>query len=1175
MRLTVLLLALALTCVHVKTIAQTVTISGSNLSFKEISSTVKKQTGYLLFVKKGDLSNLKPISVTNMPLKEFLDLLIKDLPLEYSIVDKTIIISPKKNNPPDQSVISSAPAYPNATIVSLKVVDTMGHALVGASVSVKNSKISGITGGDGVVRLPVNENDVVAISFVGYQAINIVITQRNIKDLSMTLGLRPMESRLEEITVVSTGYQNIDREKLTGAVTTVGSKELSKRNAVNILDNLEGIVPGLVRYQNTTTIRGVSTMQANKDVLVVVDGLPIEGSVANINPYDVETINVLKDAAASAIYGARASNGVIVITTKRAKEVGKTVLQVSGNVTYNEKPDYSYYNYMTPSQQVDWESNYYQWWFDGASGTVANPITTLESYIQQGAPISPVQYAYFRQRKDPSNFTKNQLDALLNQYRKNNFPQEYKDNALENLILQQYNIALRTNNGRSQSNLVVNYKTSNEGMINSYNRQLNLFYKGNYSIGKWLDAEYGINTVIGKGRAHNNTFALNPFTVPSYINLFNTDGSRAYYRTNQFNEYNTITETTPKLYSLAFNHLDELERDYYNTSLLNTRYYLNLNFKILPGLTFNPMFQYEDNRGDASAYSEAGSYSMRWLQDVYTTRSGSNGNYTYTNLLPQGGRLTSTQVKSPSYTGRAQATYSKNFEKHYLSVLAGTEFRQARTYGTKGLLLGYDDQLQTQSTNTVNFGSLYNVTSTFLNPAYSPQAFDYPDIVDSMGLINDVKHRYSSAYANLSYVYDSRYSLFGSIRKDYADLFGADKKYRGRPLWSVGAAWILSKENFLRNVSAINLLKLRASYGLTGNIDPTTPSVLTATTGVNSDTQLPNATVTSPPNPQLRWEKTATSNLGIDFYLFNNRLRGAIDWYIKKGTDLFAKKRLDPSEGFTSMVINNASMTNNGFELGVTYDWVKPSKFNDFRWSTGVVASFNKNKITYVDEATTNPIDLATGIGYKTGYPVHALYSYQYAGLDSVGQAQWYNAAGQKTSVQLGSKDINALVYSGGTDPKTAIAFNNDIRYKGFSLNIYMVYYAGHYLRARQSPTPYQTPYYAALPSYLLDSWTPTNKNTDVPGSGQYYRTGLANTQMPYSDFLVRPADFIKIRNIILAYDFPVAITSKLKSTGAQLRLQVNNPRAIWVKQKDVHVDTETGSFPLTTSYVGGFNINF
>lgn len=1144
---------------------QNISVSGKDLTLKKVFNEIQRQTGYSFLYVDTDLQKAKKITidVRNEDLKDVLNKIFSGQPLTYTIIQNTIVVKEKEAvtqivNPEEDEL--------QTIDVRGKIVNDKGEPVI-ASVVVKGTGKGATTNNKGEFELKgVDENAVLVISGVGIETFEVRVNGRSDLNLSAKIKIA-----IGEEVIINTGYQRINRTNSTGSVATIGSKELEKRNATNILQNLEGTVAGLVQYRGIATIRGVSTLQAATSILVVVDGLPIEGSIADVNPYDIESVSVLKDAAAASIYGARASNGVIVVVTKKAKERGRTSVEVSSNITITNKPDYSYMNYMQPDQQVDWESGYYNWWFSGGGGTVANPITDFENNLALGSPVSPVQYAYYQLKK--SQITQTQLDAQLSEFKKSDFAKQFKESALLNQVLQQYNLAIRSNNGSSQNSLVINYTTDNSGIINAFNRRLNLFYKGTYSLGKWLDLDYGVNSVIGRARSHNNTIATNPFNVPSYYNLFNADGSRAYYNTSQFNKYITVTETNPALFSTKFNHLDELERDFVNTSSMNTRYFLNLNFKALKGLTINPMFQYEDNRTNTSAYSEANSYTMRWLNNVYTTRSGTAPNYTYTKLLPVGGKLASSQSKSPNYTGRIQTNYDREFNRHKFMALAGMEFRETRIYGQRSTLLGYDEQLQTQATNNVNFGTLFNInTGTFWNPNYPTRQSHFNQISD-IALIRDEMHRFASGYANLTYTFDRKYNLFGSVRKDYADLFGGDEKYRGRPLWSAGASWVASNEEFLQSYKWINYLKVRASYGLTGNIRNVT-ALLAASTGVNSTTQLPNATVTNPPNPQLRWEKTATTNLGVDFSLLSNRLAGSIDLYRRKGTDLFAQKRLDPSQGFTLLVINNASMINNGFEFNLGYEWVRSSRPNGFRWSSNLLGSWNRNRITDVDELTKNPLTLASGGSYKVGYPVRSVFSFQFAGLNASGVPQWYDSKGNKTTASLGPAEANAIVFSGDSDPRRTLSLNNDIYFKGFSLSVFAVYYGGHYFRARPVPVAWNTPTYSSMPSYYLNSWTPTKTDTDIPGVNQYYQVPI-NNQYYYSDNLVRAADFIKIRNIVLGYDLPTNIASKIKASNLRVRFQLNNPKSIWTKQKDVHVDPETGGMPIPTSFVFGLNANF
>ncbi|WP_173003007.1 SusC/RagA family TonB-linked outer membrane protein [Chitinophaga sp. SYP-B3965] len=1171
-------------CMHVsaKSSSQTVTISGKNLSLRKVFDAVEKQTGYVVFLNSNLLALSRPVSLTvnNMLLTDALPVILKDQPFNAFIEGKTIVLSQK----PGVQKTTEQPA-PMLDIRG-QVLDNKGTPIQGATISVPGSRLATTADAEGRFSFSgIPEDATLAVSAIGFHSLVFkytngtpVMAEQPGKLLiaangTLILQLEQKISTLSgvEVTTVNTGYQTISKYNSTGATVAVAGKELEKRYTTNIIDNLEGRVPGLVNYRGTTTIRGVSTLQSSTSALVVVDGLPIEGSVANINPYDIESITVLKDAAAAAIYGARASNGVIVITTKRAREK-RTTVEFASDIMVSQKPDFSEYNYVTAAQQVDLEKEYWNFYYTG--GAIANPIPTTETNITKGNPISPVQYAYYQLAK--GTITQKDLDDQLAAFRKNDFVQQYKDNAMKNRVLQQYNVVVRTSGGRLQSSLVLNYKRDNGGIINAYNKQFNLFYKGTYDVRKWLDIDFGVNTIAGKSRASNSNFATSPFNVSPYQQLLDENGKRVQYANKDYNIYNTLINGTPQLQSMMVNHLDELGRDYLTTIQQNTRYYVNMNFKILPGLTFKPQFQYEDNNENTSNYSEAESFIVRNLKNLYTSRAGTAPNYTYTSLLPaNGGKLATSNSKGTYWTARAQADYNKQFGKHMINLIAGTEFRETRLRGTRGLLLGYDDQLQSSAMTNVNLSAFSGVSATtFFKPGYNPINEYNTNIANALAVIPDVTHRFASGYANATYTYDRKYNVFGSYRKDYADVFGLDPKFRGRPLWSAGLGWNVSNESFMADVKWVNYLKLRATYGVTGNINLGTTSFLTANSSlVNPITGLPVAVVENPANDKLRWERTATTNFGLDFTLLNDRLKGSFDLYRKKGTDLFANRRLDPSEGFSNQVINNGGLMNKGLELSLEYSWIKPGRKDGLGWSTLLVFTKNKNEITYVDEVAVTPIALASG-GYKVGYPVRGLFSYQYKGLTDAGQPQWLKADGTLTTTALVNSDLSAVIYSGGQDPRTNMALTNEIYYKGVSLNVLLVYYGGQFIRARV-PEIQNQPTTNPLPADVLNSWSPANKDTDIPGWGQYIPVApVPGNHLRYSDAFVRAGDFIKIRNAVLSYNLPEYLAGKISATGVRVRFQLNNPKALWLKN-DVNIDPETGGVPILPSYVFGISVNF
>lgn len=1165
MRLTTVIILASLLQLSAATFGQRINLSESNVTLKSVLKEIRRQSNYDFYYDGKLVSDNQKISVfvKDATLQQALNKALGGLDLSYEIEGKTVSIVKRT-----QSNTNENKQVPQKRIdVKGRIVDSDGKPLPGASIRVVGTDQFTASNENGSFMLKdIDPGAELEIIFVGY------VRKRFLAKADLgTIVLEASNINLQEVTI-NTGFQMIKKEKITGATVTVTSQELEKRYTPNILDNLEGRVPGLVNYRGTTTVRGVSTFNNGaRSPLYVVDGLPIDGSVANINPYDVETITVLKDAAAAAIYGVRASNGVIVITTKRAKKVGTTI-EFATDVTITDKTDYDKFNYMTAAQQVDVENAYASWLFTNPTSGAAN-ITTYRNRITQGFILTPIEYLNLQLAQNL--IPKTQVDAALAGFRQNDFRKEFTEKALLNQLLQQYNLAIRTGSDKFQSSLLLNYKTNNQGIINAYNRELNIFYKGGYKPLKWLEIGFGINTVLGKQKESNSNFATTPNNVSPYLRLEN-NGNREYYTTGDYNPYNTLNSTTtPQLQSMLVNHLDELQKDSRATRRNFGRYFVNLKANIIDGLSFSPQFQYENNSTTIRAYSESDSYAMRYLRNAYTTRTGTAPNFTYNYLVPQGGRLAGTQQNVDSWTARGQFDYVKQLNKHEIAVLAGTEFRESLTKGARSLLLGYDDQLQSQSMNSVNFGTLSALsTSSFFKPGFNLSNLYNTNISSLFAIVPETKSRSNSLYANATYTYDGKYNLFGSFRKDYADAFGLDKKFRGKPLWSTGVAWIANKEEFLTNLNWITFLKLRASYGITGNIAPGLTSLLVANSAVpaNATTQLPVSEIQSSANPQLRWEKTATANFGLDFAFFGGRLNGALDIYRKKGSDILSATRIDPSEGFLSQIINNGDLLNNGIELNLQYQWFRPSKAEDFGWSSNLVLSKNSNRITYVDQIANTPQLLTEG-GLKTGYPVQSLFSYQHGGLNAVGQSQWLKADGTLTTGSLTSADINAIVFSGGIDPKINVTLINEFTYKGFSLNILSVYYGGHFQRALQ-PSFVTGASYGPLPSYTLDAWTPTNTNTYIPGYGQYAAPGaIIQNQVINSDVFVRPSDFIKIRSVGLGYKLPRQVAGKLGGRDIGFRFQLNNPKALWIKN-NVGIDPETGTAPVLTSYVFGLNFN-
>ena len=1152
------------------TAQEKVSLNLKDMTAEQIFREIKRQTGLDFVYNEEQCRNLGKMSVKvkDMPVDQVLNDLLQHQGFSWSLMDGIILIKAQAN-PQAQKKEFRANGI---------VKDEHGNLLPGVAILIKGTTTGVVTDVNGkfTIIVPAEPAQTLVFSFLGMKSTERKVTGEQPLDIVLSEAMTELDD------VIVTGYQSIKREDATGAFSSVRADQLEKRYSDNILESLEGRVPGLLSYNTgmnedggkTLSIRGVSTFTNNTSPLVVVDGLPIEGTIDDVNPSDIASINILKDAAAASIYGARASNGVIVITTKKGQH-NKTEVSVSADWTVNQKVDYSYFNYMNGEQQVELESRHF-------AAAYANPAFGPQLNMMAGifthGYLSPAFSLY--DQKYSNKLTDSALEEQLSRLKKNNFLNDYKKNVLKNEFVQRYNLALRGQTGLLSSNFVINFKNSNSGIINANDRNTNLSYKGSFPIVKGLTVEFGTNININWKKEHNSAYALNPFCVPAYTSLFDEAGNRNYYSTPAVYEQDAAIVSNSSLKSMAFNHLDELNRDFINTKRISSRYFLHAFMNIIDGLGVSGQFQYEDINSDVSGLSEAESYTARYLYNIFMSEDNKP-------VMPDGGILKKREERGTYYTFRAQVSLSQNYkEKHAVSALAGVEVRQTKYRIEKNMLFGYDNQLLTDQMGHTNLNAMREMQVSAMFPMRNGNS---PNGVYSMSIhpnfgVSETNHNYVSYYANANYTYDRRYSVFASYRRDLTDLFGTDPKFRRRPLWSAGLSWNLQHENFMQDVKPVNVLKLRASYGLTGNIDQSTSSYMTASTGVNQYTGERWSTLNTPPNDQLRWEKTATVNLGLDFALLDHRVTGSLDWYHKYSTDLLTSTPLDPSEGFTSLTINNGEALNTGIELGVNVRWFQKNQKSAFGWTTSLNLGYNKNEIKKVDLKPVGMMSMVRMQALVEGKPIRALYSSQYAGLDETGDILWKQADGTTTKASPNTFNAEDAVYSGAVDPQVTMGFENELTYKGFALSAMLVYYGGHKMRADQWTNCGMSflgyGYTGALPQYMLNGWIPENTNTEIPGNGLYAPASTTYDYMAYADRFIEDAAFIKLRNVTLSYTFSNRICKHLRLSGLKLRVQGNN---LWTWTKnDLGVDPEANnpfmggrSLKQTPGCTFSLNINF
>lgn len=1055
---------------------------------------------------------------------------------------------------------SPAPAAASANrVIKGRIIDDEGEPIMGASVMLKGTAFGTSSNLDGEFRFtaPSGSKIVLSVKYIGMKPVEYTVKPNE----NVTITMHPDENILDEVIV--SGYQTISRERSTGSAIVLNGEKLQKIQAPDLSSKLEGITPGLTMYNNQMSIRGSSSFAIDSTPLLVIDGQPATGTSLNdINPDIIANVTVLKDAAATSLYGVRASNGVIVVTTKNGNN-SKLDVSASASFYLSPAPSLDYQKYASTSDIIDFESEF----LTTNPDYIKNPSAYFSTITGKNNAkyMSQVDLLYYRMAQ--GEISQQDVPNGLNALRGNDYRKEYHDKMLRNSLTQDYNISLSKGGENYGFYAAARYRRL--GLYEKYDSddRFSLYLKNDLKVTKWFNITIGADISFNKA-AYSQADYLGATDAMAYDRLYNEDGTPSYrYPYNQL-----LAETvnnTSGLQFMGYNAAEEARHNMYKTDNLYMKYFLQAGFDITKNLDFEVKFQYEKRKLDGKEYDEADSYMMRTLVNEFTTLN-SNNSFVYN--IPQGGRLYTNNSNYDYYNLRAQANYSRTFaDKHDVTALLGGEIRQDHTSSHVGERFGYDNQKLTYAQVDWKTLSVDGVIG---------QLYSTPRRRSEFLTLSEVKHRYVSAYFNLGYIYDARYALNASVRVEQADLFGSDPKYRYRPLWSVGGSWNVSNESFMKDIPWLNMLKLRCTYGITGNVDQSSSPYLLAAFSTSFYTNEPISMIITPPNSSLRWERTSTFNAGIDFRLFN-RLSGSLDAYRKYSSDLLVNKSIDPSLGFNGMArANNGEMKNTGVELNLSYDWIST---RDLLFTTSISAAYNSNRIEKIDYEPTDALDMMRypESNYRIGDTYNSLYAYKYAGLTEDGRPSVYDENGEVTSVKS-VRNIGAVVCAGQLTPKWNGALNLDFRWKGLNLYAKIVYYTGHSLR-RDVPTLYDNANRITggdVHKDIADRWTPDNTDTRIPAMGLHGDTGESNYHWKYADTNICDASFAKLRNIGIAYTFPKNILSRTKFLkGATLRFQIDNLCRWTANKYDIDPEAFNANYGSRTdaqepTYIFGLNIN-
>jgi TonB-linked SusC/RagA family outer membrane protein len=1152
MRMLSFFLFAAFLSVHAESPAQSITMSAKNIPLKQVFTVIKKQTGFVVLYNEQLISAAKPVSISaqDMPLQDFLTAVLKSQSIEYTIQGKTIVLSRKPvADSRGASTIAIMQAMDGQDPVKIRITDSTGAPLAGATVAVRNSRISGVTDANGQVSLNVRPGNVLHISFIGHESRTVMVTVPQIAAGRITVMLSRTDSQLSAVEVsLSTGYQKIPTYQMTGAASVMSEKEYQQRTAVtgNFLESLEGKVPGLV-YNGQTgelTIRGVSTFDAVKKPLIVLDGFPTEIDLRTINPLDIVSVSVLRDAAAASIYGVRASNGVIVVETRRGRS-GKPVFNVRATQAFQPKPDFGYLKYAPASEFVQLQKEN----FDIAKTS----FLLFDWGYYKMDPVQEIMFGTTQLSVSNPLLTQAQANAKLAALGSYDNLKDYERLFYQNRQTTNLNVDVSGGNDRSTYMMGVNYIGETPVNRRSENKQIILNLANTFKFTDWLKFDFR-GTYLNFKDVSGNTPAYSDFFP--YERLTDENGKALPVSLDPGRDYLSRVITKQKnealmaagLYDQFYYPYKELYGNTNTTKGSSTRFQGRFNVRIANWLNVDLGGNYENQQSILDELHTEDAYDTRVMISNMAMKDPVTGQALFPNM-PKGNILEKTNQRITNYTARLQLNLSHRFGDHDISGILGLERKQTLTQLYKTSFFGYDGQ--TLISKPINM-SVLNATSM---PAFDELGFG--GSFNSTNYFNEkeVDNRFMSYYGQGTYIYRGKYVLTGSFRIDQSNLFGVDPKYKYKPLWSAGVNWRLSEEDFARDWNWAKNLQLRAATGFNGNVPSSNNGAfLILSSGLNTilNTPLTYNDVLTPENQSLRWETTQNYNFGIDYTIIGNRISGSVDYYVKKSTDVFGQLDADPTSGFNQYNANTASIRNSGLEFLISSQLMKKK---GFEWRLQVTSSFNNNKVLAVKATEfANSQLITSGNIFVQGLPMNALYSYNYGGLNEKGQPFVYDRKGnQRILAFYGNAQVDVtkddLIYNGTTTPKYVLGLNNQFSIGAFDLSFLFMYYGGHVMRVEQ-PNPHNIGFYANNPLQGSGNfWRKTGdeKLTNIPGyvrassTAPGYYQSYALYGYEYASQFVRKADYIRLRDLIVTYNARGAFFKKLGLNNPQVRMQAQN----------------------------------
>lgn len=1023
------------------------------------------------------------------------------------------------------------------------VTDSSGNAINGVSITVKNKQRTTVTNRDGIFTLTAAEGDELLISHVGYttQIFKIASTSELIR-IELQIDAN---SETEVIVEANTGYQNLKPNEIIGSVTIIDNKLLNQQTGTNILQRLNGVTNGMLfnsgkknssgNESNDFSIRGLSTINGPLAPLIVLDNFPYEGDINNVNPNDVESITILKDAAAASIWGARAGNGVIVITTKKAKFNDRLKVNVNSSFLFSQPVDLYSRPQIQIADYIDIETELFNKGF----------LNTDIDNIYSRPPLTPITEMLLKRKNGL--ISSEDSASLINQYKLQDSREQYSRYFQRNALTQQHSLSVSGGGPQASWLITGNYNT----IVNtdySTSDKINIHVGNNYRI--FNNLTLNIGAYYTSSRSHSGMAGFPSITnvngkyVP-YLNFVDQTG--AALPLDRYRAGYIDTLGSGRLLDWRYYPYEDYKHDYIKGNNQEIISRIAINYIVLPGLTFSANYQYQKGWGTQRQYADMNSFYLRDLINKFTQLSRTQAPDVFP--VPKGDMISTSGREHITQNFRSMIDYKKNWKLHSLTSLVGVDLRDAKTASTGAFsVYGYnDDPLEGKNVD-------------FKNP--------YPNIITGSasyipgapGIGGRSINRIVSLFSNASYTYLHRYSIYGSFRKDASNVWGATTNDKWNPLWSAGLGWIVSAEPFYKN-SYMPYLKLRVSYGASGNVDPgKTPLPITAILS-NAQTNLLVERISTLNNPSLRWEKSKQINIGADFEIISNILSGSIEYYHKKGTDLYGEAPYDYTAwGREDAITKNiADMTGRGWDINI----ISNNLNRDIKWRTSLIYNYNTSKTTkYYTDASKDIYRFYDGsiIVPIIGKPLYGIAAYKWGGLDANGDPQGYidgklttdyNALINKiTSEGLKS---NSIEFIGPSSPIHFGSLINNISWKGIELSFNIIYKAGYYFfKPSFSSSGLFRSGYGHADFYARWQNPGDELNTSIPKLvyPDYSQFNDREVFYQYSSANVLKGDHARLHYINLSYTFSTK-KNGLRPINLQVYANASNLGIIWSSNKE------------------------